>query len=110
MTTLTVVDGDRSENKAEAVRKRLRMEFARLDISDSEAARRAGITQDKMSRRMTGKTAFDLTDLDQLCMALGLSFNYVVTGIMPLPGGPGQNSLLPRLDSNQEPFGEWVAA
>ena len=105
MTTLMVVDGEQGESRPRAIIRRLRMEFARIGISDSEAARRAGITQDKMSRRMTGKTPFDVVDIDQIATALDLSFDYIMTGIRPLPTGPGTNSLLPRLDSNQQPFG-----
>ncbi|SCX34473.1 Helix-turn-helix domain-containing protein, partial [Mycolicibacterium fluoranthenivorans] len=67
------------------------MEFARLGISDSEAARRAGLSQDRMSRRMTGKTPFDVNDLDQICDALDISFGYVTNGVreLPAPSGPG---------------------
>lgn len=88
MTTLMIVDWDPDEPRLESIMRRLRMEFARLGISDSEAARRAGISQDRMSRRMTGKTPFDVNDLDLICRELGISFNFVTTGIRELPSGP----------------------
>lgn len=95
MTTFMVVDGQQGKSRPEAIITRLRMEFARLGISDSEAARRAGISQDRMSRRMTGKTPFDVNDLDIICDALDISFEYVTTGIRALPGNPGPGTYQP---------------
>ena len=89
MTTLMVVDGQRGESRPQAIIRRLRMEFARLGLSDSEAARRAGLSQDRMSRRMTGKTPFDVNDLDLICDSLKISFGYVTTGIRAVPSGDG---------------------
>ncbi|SIK17187.1 Uncharacterised protein [Mycobacteroides abscessus subsp. abscessus] len=89
MTTLMLVDGQRGEGRANAIIRRLRMEFARLGLSDSEAARRAGLSQDRMSRRMTGKTPFDVNDLDVICESLNISFGYVMTGARPIPGNDG---------------------
>ncbi|MFV8234107.1 MULTISPECIES: helix-turn-helix domain-containing protein, partial [Mycobacteroides] len=89
MTTLMLVDGQRGESRANAIIRRLRMEFARLGLSDSEAARRAGLSQDRMSRRMTGKTPFDVNDLDVICESLNISFGYVMTGARPIPGNDG---------------------
>lgn len=88
MTTLMIIDGQQGESRPQAIIRRLRMEFARLGISDSEAARRAGISQDRMSRRMTGKTPFDVNDLDLISDALEISFDYVTTGIRALPVNP----------------------
>lgn len=83
-----VVDGQQGESRSAAIIRRLRMEFARIDVSESEAARQAGMTQDKMSRRMTGKTPFDVNDIDRIASALSLSFDFIMTGIRALPGGP----------------------
>lgn len=82
------------------------MEFARLDISESEAARRIGISQDKISRRMSGKNPFNIDELEELCDGLGISFDYVTTGIRALPTPPNDGLQLPRKDSNLQPFDE----
>lgn len=90
MTTLMVVDGDRGESRSLAIARRLREELAGRRISVSEVARRLGTTQQKLSRRMTGLTPWDVNELDDVCRVAGLSFTYVATGIreVPAPGGP----------------------
>ncbi|SIH48142.1 Uncharacterised protein [Mycobacteroides abscessus subsp. abscessus] len=87
MTTLMMVDGDRGETRSEAAVRRLREELAGRRISIAEVARRLGTTQQKLSRRMTGQTSWDVNELDQVCEAAGVSFVYVATGIKSLPGG-----------------------
>ena len=53
-----------------------------------------------MSRRMTGKTPFDVNDLDIICESLGISFGFVTTGIRALPngddGGPDGGGVRPK--------------
>lgn len=90
MTTLMVVDGNRGESRSAAVARRLREELAGRRLSVSEIARRLGTTQQKLSRRMTGMTPWDVDELDDVCAAAGISFDYVTTGIreIPTPKGP----------------------
>ncbi|WP_109557922.1 helix-turn-helix domain-containing protein, partial [Mycobacteroides abscessus] len=97
MTTLMMVDGDRGETRSEAAVRRLREELAGKRISIAEVARRLGTTQQKLSRRMTGQTPWDVNELDEVCEASGVSFVYVATGIKALPGGPGGSSPRPGL-------------
>ena len=94
MTTLMVVDGNRGETRSGAIARRLREELAGRRISISEVARRIGTTQQKLSRRMTGLTAWDVNELDEVCEAAGVSFDYVTTGIreVPTPRGPDGGS------------------
>lgn len=109
MTTLIAVDGYfGNETRAKAVARRLRQEIAALDISKSHAAKMCGVSQPWMSRRLTGVTALAVDELDSICRTLGISYEYVTTGIRafatpPPPGVP--SLLLPRLDSNQQPSG-----
>lgn len=103
MTTLMVVDGDRGETRSEAVARRLRGELAERRVSISEAARRIGMTQGALSRRMTGHVEFGVDLVDQLCDVTGASFVYVTTGIRETPVGPngpdgGDPSPLPGLN------------
>jgi len=48
-------------------------------MSATELARRTGIKQSTMSRRMTGETAFDMDDLEVIADALGVE----VADLMP---------------------------
>ena len=105
MSTLMVVDGNRGARRSVAVARRLREELAGEQISIAEVARRLGVTQQKLSRRMTGQTPWDVDELDEVCRVAGVSFDYVTTGIRAIPEPPpGNRLLLPRLDSNQQPF------
>lgn len=88
MTTLIVVDGDRDESRSHAVARRLRGALAERRISVSEVARRIGMTQAALSRRMTGHVEFGVDLLDQICEATGISFMFVTTGMKEAPAGP----------------------
>lgn len=94
MTTLAVVDGaGTNETRAEAVARRLRGELGMRNIRVAAAARLCDVTQAWMSRRINGAVPFDIADLDMICATLGISFEYVATGIRALPGtsGPGES-------------------
>ncbi len=115
MTTLMVVDGYHpNEARTQAIARRLRSELASINLKGAAAARRAGVTQAWMSRRLNGTVSFAVDELDMICDKLGLPFDYIVTGIRAIdtPGGPpptggGQRAnpslLLPRMDSNHQP-------
>lgn len=51
----------------------IRVILARRRMSAAELARRTGIKQSTMSRRMTGETAFDLDDLEAIAEVLGIA-------------------------------------
>lgn len=93
MTTLMIVDGQRGdETRSQVIARRLRGELAQMGLSITRAAQMCGYKQQWFSRRMTGTVAFDVEDLDAICIRLGLSFDYILTGIRALPGGPGAAS------------------
>lgn len=103
-----VVDGHRPrEDRTHAVARRLRSELAAKQLTGTAVARALGKTQPWISRRLNATVAFSVDELDLLCETLGISFNYVTAGIRALPGRPDGDDglLLPRLDSNQQPFG-----
>jgi transcriptional regulator with XRE-family HTH domain len=90
MTTLIVIDGHKpGGRRSSEVAARFRSELGRLDISASAAARRCHQSQAWMARRTSGKTPFDVDDLDMVCGILGMSYDYIATGIkeLPAPGG-----------------------
>lgn len=74
----------------EHVAEEIRVLLARKRISAAELARRTGIKQSTMSRRMTGETAFDMDDIEAIAAALDVT----VQDLMPAPqaarggGGP----------------------
>lgn len=49
---------------------RLRVRFAELDMTQAEAARRAGIPPSTLTARMTGRLPFNATDIAALCKVL----------------------------------------
>lgn len=50
----------------------IRVHLARRRMSASELARRTGMKQSTLARRMTGATAFDLDDLERIADVLGV--------------------------------------
>lgn len=116
MTTMIRIDVDGEERKSMAIARRLRGALAERGISVAEIARRIGVTQQKLSRRMTGLNSFDVDELDAICRAAGVPFDYIATGIkeLPGPGGgaprapiPADESLL--RDLNSRPLAYLVA-
>jgi hypothetical protein len=104
--TLRLVDSATpGEPRRKAVARRFRAELAQIGINGSEAAVICGKTQAWMSRRMNGSVPFDVDDLDEVCAKLGFYYEYVASGIWPTDN---DGLLLPRLDSNQQPFGEYL--
>lgn len=56
---------------------KLRVRFAELDLSQAEAARRAGIPAGTLSSRMTGRLPFTATDIAALCEALDIPLDEI---------------------------------
>jgi transcriptional regulator with XRE-family HTH domain len=54
----------------EHVAEEIRVLLARRKMSGAELARRTGIKQSTMSRRMTGETAFDMDDIEAIAAVL----------------------------------------
>jgi transcriptional regulator with XRE-family HTH domain len=61
----------------------IRVLLARRRISAAELARRTGMKQSTLARRMTGETAFDLDDLELIAEVLGVT----VFDLLPKPVG-----------------------
>ncbi|NOQ62816.1 helix-turn-helix transcriptional regulator [Mycolicibacterium fortuitum] len=51
--------------------RRLKGALAETNISGAEVARRLGVAKQKLSRRTTGQTPFDVDELDEICVAAG---------------------------------------
>lgn len=57
---------------AEAVSAEVRAEMGRQQKSRREVADAMGVSHMYLSRRLNGRTPFDLTDLDRIAAALGV--------------------------------------
>jgi DNA-binding Xre family transcriptional regulator len=91
----------------ERVAEEIRVMLARRNISAAELARRTGITQRSMSRRITGEKAIDLLDLEKIARALEVE----VTTLLPAAdlnhrSGHMPESMSPR--ANTHPAGSAV--
>lgn len=51
---------------------KLRVRFAEMDLTQNEAARRAGLAVSTMSSRMTGRVPFTIVEVQALCKALDI--------------------------------------
>ena len=89
MSSLVIIDFDHSPA---GVTRRLREQFAAHGMSASEAARRYGVPQQWVSRRMTGITAWTIEDLEDFCRTLGLSYLYIAAGIRTVAEEPSAPS------------------
>ena len=58
---------------------RLRVRFAELDMTQAEAARRAGIPPSTLTARMTGKLPFTARDIASLCKVLDIPAEQIGT-------------------------------
>lgn len=61
-----------SEGFPKAVASEVRVEMARQQISQSALAERLGWTQQRVSRRISGATPFDVAELEAVAGALGV--------------------------------------
>jgi transcriptional regulator with XRE-family HTH domain len=78
------VRGSLRERTAEEIRVLL----ARRRMSAAELARRTGMKQSTMARRMTGETAFDLDDLEAIANVLGVAVIDLLPGAAQGAGQP----------------------
>lgn len=94
-----------------AVAKRLREYMGDKKISRNKLAMRTGLGRTALSAKLDGESEFTLSEIVKVAHALGRSWLWVLTGDEsndPPPPGfglPDPSSLLPRLESNQQPFG-----
>lgn len=51
---------------------RLRVRFAELDMTQNEAARRAGLAPSTLTTRMTGRVPFNVNEVQALCRVLNI--------------------------------------
>ena len=74
----------------ELVAEEIRALLGRRKMSASELARRMGVSQKYMSRRITGETAFDVDDLNAIAAVLGVE----VATLIPRRSGSSEGRLI----------------
>lgn len=85
-------DGPPRGHLRERTAEEIRVILARRKMSAAELARRTGIRQQNLSRRMTGETAFDLDDLEVIAQALGVKVSDLVND-----GGGTVQTTVPKI-------------
>lgn len=71
----------------ERVAEEIRVLLARRQITATELARKAGMTQRSISRRITGEKTIDVDDLERIARALDIP----VTALLPPAGNSSPN-------------------
>lgn len=110
----------------QAVSRSVRVLMALDQTTQRQLAERLGVSQQAVSARLTGRTPWDVNDLDGIAAAFGVTAVDLLTGAVAGPGtrpaavgqtheGPHRNigeapQRLPHLDSNQEPADSRCAA
>ena len=102
--TVAVVDQRPGESRNKAIARRLAGEFGQLGLSKSEVARRIGMTQAALSRRMNDDVEFGVDEVELICKTIGVSFEYITTGARRIPD-TGRDLPLPWEDPSLQPFG-----
>lgn len=68
-------------NHVRCVRGNLAAEIGRRDLTQARVAQLAGLTQDGLSRRMSGQVEFRLSELVRLAEVLNVPFSTLVEGM-----------------------------
>jgi transcriptional regulator with XRE-family HTH domain len=101
---MSLMSDDRTSPRGrlrEHVAEEIRVLLARKRISAAELARRTGIKQSTMSRRMTGETAFDMDDLEVIAEVLGVEVGELMPRSIRADGGV--NTPYPQAGRTDEP-------
>jgi transcriptional regulator with XRE-family HTH domain len=97
----------------EQVAEEVRVLLARRKISASELARRMGVTQPYISRRLNGETAMDVDDLALIAQVLGVEVVELLPARLPegrtvvVAGDARRQTTVPKPDlaKQSRPFG-----
>lgn len=84
--------------RSQSIARRLRGFLAEEQIPAIRLASALGLTQSKLARRMTGQVAFSIDELDAICDALGIRFEWLTTGVGPVYDPDGGASCRDRTD------------
>ena len=83
----------------------IRAEMGRYNVQQRDLAVILGLTPQAVSLKLHDKRAFAIDEIDAIARAFGMeAADLLRTDRSPRPGNPGGGQMLPRLDSNQQPF------
>lgn len=99
---LQVPEWDLADRLTKALRE------ARMSVN--EMALHLGVHRNTVSAWVNGRTPISGPAIRAWAARTSVDYDWIVTGTPSSPRGDGNGLLLPRLDSNQEPSDEWVAA
>ena len=68
------------QSLVERVAGEVRAEMARQHVSQSEVAQKLGVTQQTLSKRLSGLRPIDLAELEQLATVLGVPVTQFLNG------------------------------
>lgn len=88
-------------DEPDRIRKALRLS----GLSVGEMAEYLGVKPETCSRYINGRAKIPLQTMRLWALRTGVPFEWLKTGKIPRPNGPGEGLLLPHLDSNQKPAG-----
>lgn len=87
---------------------RMRKALRESGIGNQEMADYLGVSRNTVGNYINGRNRPDKRTLMLWALSTGVPFAWLETGEAPVPHGPVGGGLLPRLDSNQEPAGNWL--
>jgi hypothetical protein len=92
----------------ELIAEEVRALLARRKMSASELARRMGVSQKYMSRRITGETPLDVDDLDMIATVLGVEPTYFFPRqtegrVVGLPGSSSRQTTVSKFGPTKRP-------
>lgn len=70
---------------AERIAANVRAELGRQLRSGANLAKAVNMSQAAMQRRLTGRIAFDVDELDQIAAELNVSLSYLILGVEGVP-------------------------
>jgi len=87
------------------VAEEIRVTLARRRLSATELARRMGVSQSYLARRMTGAQPLDLDDLDRIADALGVPVRQLLPGTDTFRYSPTAKRMSSRVPPQRRPAG-----
>jgi transcriptional regulator with XRE-family HTH domain len=79
--------------------------MARRGATQADVATHLGMSQSQFSKRLRGNITLDILEVQHIADYLRVPLEVLFGLPWPTGSGPDGPSSLPRLDSNQEPFG-----
>lgn len=94
MTTLTVVGKADRETRNQSIARRIKEQMGGQDLTKQQLGEITGLNRVTLGRRLSGAYPLTIDELELIANALGVSFEWLVTGTgSPRPRPDGGNEL-----------------